>query len=151
MRRVHTDARAEARSPSQSSAHRRIGRGYRGQSMVETALVLPIIILLLVAIIDFGLLFNNYIVLSNATREGARKAAVGATDETIASIVTSLTGTLDQSLLVVQITPTVDLRKHGVEVTVSANYENRLITPIIGAFFDGGAADLYSKTVMRVE
>jgi Flp pilus assembly protein TadG len=125
--------------------------GTRGQSMVETALVLPIIILLLVAIIDFGLLFNNYIVLSNATREAARKAAVGATDTVISETVASLTGTLDQTKLVLTITPAASLRKHGVEVTVLAEYENLLITPIIGAFFEGGSAELASKTVMRVE
>lgn len=130
---------------------RREHRSCRGQSMVETALVLPIIILLLVGIIDFGLLFNNYIVLSNATREAARKAAVGATDELIMQTVADLTVTLDQNRIVVQVSPEESLRRHGVEVIVQADYENMLITPIIGAFFDNGAANLTSKTVMRVE
>ena len=92
-------------------------RSCRGQSMVETALVLPIIILLLVGIIDFGLLFNNYIVLSNATREAARKAAVGATDEFIMQTVADLTGTLDQTRIAIQVSPSESLRRHGVEVT----------------------------------
>ena len=135
---------------SKAAVKKRMKRN-RGQSMVETALVLPIIILLLVAIIDFGLLFNNYIVLANATREASRKAAVGASDADIELVVKSLTGTLDQTRLTIAITPDASQRKHGVEVSVVTHYENRLITPIIGGFFENGAADLASKTVMRVE
>ncbi len=119
--------------------------------MVETALVLPIIVLLLMAIIDFGLLFNNYIVLSNASREAARKAAVGATNAEIVSTVDALTGTLDDTLRTVTITPDASLRKHGVQVTVAVRYESRLVTPIIGAFFTDGTAILNVQTVMRVE
>jgi Flp pilus assembly protein TadG len=47
-------------------------RRERGQSLVETAVVFPILVLLLAAIIDFGRAFDAYIVLTNAAREGAR-------------------------------------------------------------------------------
>ena len=47
----------------------------RGQSLVEMALVLPILLLLVAAIADFGRAFNSYIVITNAAREGARFAA----------------------------------------------------------------------------
>jgi Flp pilus assembly protein TadG len=47
-----------------------------GQSLVETALVVPILLLLLAAIIDFGRAFDTYIVLTNAAREGARFASL---------------------------------------------------------------------------
>lgn len=43
-----------------------------GQSLVETAIVLPILLLLLAAVVDFGRAFDAYIVLTNAVREGAR-------------------------------------------------------------------------------
>ena len=43
-----------------------------GQSLVETAVVFPILVLLLAAIVDFGRAFDAYIVLTNAAREGAR-------------------------------------------------------------------------------
>jgi Flp pilus assembly protein TadG len=49
----------------------------RGQSLVEFALALPILVLLLFAVIQFGIVFNNYVTLTDATRAGARKAAVG--------------------------------------------------------------------------
>lgn len=49
----------------------------RGQSLTEFALALPILALLLFAVIQFGIVFNNYVTLTDATRAGARKAAVG--------------------------------------------------------------------------
>jgi len=54
----------------------------RGQTLVEFALVFPIIIILLFGIIDFGLMLSNRITLQHAVREGARYAAVhdGCTD-----------------------------------------------------------------------
>jgi len=54
----------------------------RGQTLVEFALVLPIIVILLFGIIDFGLMLNHRITLQHAVREGARYAAVhdGCTD-----------------------------------------------------------------------
>lgn len=51
-------------------------RNERGQTMVEFALVLPILLVLLLGIFQFGVAFNNYITLTDAVRAGARKAAV---------------------------------------------------------------------------
>jgi Flp pilus assembly protein TadG len=48
----------------------------RGQSMTEFALVLPLMVVLLFGIIQFGITFNNYISLTDAVRAGARKGAV---------------------------------------------------------------------------
>ena len=45
--------------------------------MTEFALVLPILALLLFGVIQFGIVFNNYLTLTDAVRAGARKAAVG--------------------------------------------------------------------------
>jgi len=51
----------------------------RGAAAVEMALVLPLLISMLFGVIDFGRLFNAEIQLSQAAREGARIAALGAT------------------------------------------------------------------------
>ena len=48
----------------------------RGQTTTEFAIVLPILCLLLFGVIQFGILFNNYVTLTDAVRAGARKAAV---------------------------------------------------------------------------
>ena len=44
----------------------------KGASAVEFALVLPILIVLLFGIVEFGLLMYNKAVITNASREGAR-------------------------------------------------------------------------------
>jgi len=44
--------------------------------MTELALVLPILIVLVLAIAQFGLAFNNYVTLTDAARAAARKGAV---------------------------------------------------------------------------
>lgn len=45
--------------------------------MTEFALVLPILAILLFGVIQFGIVFNHYITLTDAVRAGARKGAVG--------------------------------------------------------------------------
>jgi Flp pilus assembly protein TadG len=47
----------------------------RGIAAVEFALVLPVLVLVFFAIIKFGIVFNNYIVLENGVENGARQAA----------------------------------------------------------------------------
>ena len=44
--------------------------------MAELALVLPVLLVLLLGIAQFGVVFNNYISLTDAVRAGARRAAV---------------------------------------------------------------------------
>jgi len=48
----------------------------RGQSLIEFALVLPLIILLVGGVFEFGLLFMTNHLVQNASREGARLAVV---------------------------------------------------------------------------
>jgi len=55
----------------------------RGSTMVEFALVVPILITILLGIIEFGWYVKNQLAVANGTREGARMAAVGNTVETI--------------------------------------------------------------------
>ena len=52
------------------------GRGERGQSLVETALVVPFLLLLLAVVVDAARAFDAFIVLTNAAREGARFASL---------------------------------------------------------------------------
>lgn len=48
----------------------------RGQSLVEFSLVLVPLFLILLGIIQFGFIFNSYVTMTNATREGARMGTV---------------------------------------------------------------------------
>jgi len=54
----------------------RIIKSEKGASAVEFALILPILIILVFGIVQFGIAYNNYIALTHAAREGARLAAV---------------------------------------------------------------------------
>lgn len=54
---------------------RRFGRDARGQSLVETALVLPLLLLLVLGIADLGRFAQYGIAVSHATREAAAYAA----------------------------------------------------------------------------
>jgi Flp pilus assembly protein TadG len=73
----------------------------RGQTLVEFAALLPVLCLLLFGIIQFGVVFHDYLAVTDASRVGARKAAVsrhvgdtGAAAETAAlNAAASLKGT----------------------------------------------------------
>ena len=54
----------------------------RGQSLVEFALVLVPLFLILLGIIQFGFIFNSYVTITNAAREGARTGTVFACSAT---------------------------------------------------------------------
>jgi Flp pilus assembly protein TadG len=51
-----------------------------GQTFVEFAIVLPILVLLVFGITQFGLAFRNYLAITDAARVGARAAAVKRTN-----------------------------------------------------------------------
>ena len=95
----------------------------RGQTMTELALVLPILIVLVLAIAQFGLAFNNYVTLTDAARAGARVGAVSRNSSSPASncsaAVRSAAGGLTQSNLSVSCSSPWSI---GSDVTVSASY-----------------------------
>ena len=55
---------------------RRSARDDRGAELIELAIVLPILLLVLAAIIDFGFLFQQWESVTNSAREGARIATL---------------------------------------------------------------------------
>lgn len=149
----------------------------QGQVLVEAALVLPILLMLLFGIIEFGRIFNTYLIVSNASREGARLAALSAVesidieDEIKDFIVdTGLceTGEVDDKVDITSILiKNEDLnsdgvddevsysktdRKSGDRILVEVRYDMELITPIVGPIIDEEEAiDIEAYTQMRVE
>jgi Flp pilus assembly protein TadG len=125
-------------------------RDEQGQTMTEFALVLPVLALLLFGVIQFGILFNNYVTLTDAVRAGARKAAVSrqASDPKgdAEAAVRAAADTLDQSKLTVSVTPNTPW-VHGNSVTVHAEYPYEI--NLIGFVLASGR--LKSETVERVE
>ena len=51
---------------------RRMRRSERGQNLIEMALLLPVLIMITIGVIDMGRAYHHYIIITNASREGAR-------------------------------------------------------------------------------
>jgi Flp pilus assembly protein TadG len=71
----------------------RLRAGEQGQSLVEAALVFPVLLIILTGILSFGLAFNNYLILTNAVGAGGRVLAIdrGKTLDPCADAVTAVT------------------------------------------------------------
>jgi Flp pilus assembly protein TadG len=125
-------------------------RSEHGQAATELALVLPILAAILIGIAQFGILFNNYITLTDATRTGARKAAVSrftgdkgvAAEAAVRAAASNLTAT-DLKVSVTSDNWTVP----GSNVTVTATYPYDL--NILGWVIQSG--NLTSTTKERLE
>ena len=125
-----------------------------GQAAAEMALILPLLAAILLAIAQFGIAFNNYITLTDATRAGARKAAVsrfvGDSGASAVAAVRSAASNLKQSgpgSLVVDATSATNWNVPGSEVTVTATYPYSI--NILG--WSIAAGNLTSTTKERLE
>ena len=123
-------------------------RGQRGQTMTEFALVMPILLFLLLAIVQFGVVFNNYVTLTDAVRAGARKGAVArrlSSPQTVTETAVRNAATdLKSSDLQVTVTSTF---VQGSDVTVEATYPYDI--KVLGLVVKSGR--LHSKMTERVE
>jgi len=124
-------------------------RSERGQTMVEFALVVPLLMLILFAVVQFGIVYNHYVTLTDATRVGARKAAVSRHEASPAgaaeaSVRKSASG-LRQADLTVNVGATA--WEHGGDVTVEASYPYEI--DLLGLVVASG--QLRSATTERVE
>lgn len=126
-----------------------IQKNERGQTMVEFALVAPVLILLLFAVIQFGIVYHNYVTITDAARAGARKAAVSrleANPEAVATAaVHSSASNLDLGELDVYVTA--PAWEHGKDVTVEARYPYEI--DLLGIPITKG--ELKSATTERIE
>lgn len=134
-------------------SNRRTGiRNQHGQTMVEFALVIPVLCLIIFGIIQCGILYNNYITLTDATRVGARKAAVSrqTTDPSgPAGVAKAATIAAASGLTVppLDVTVTATAWTPGADVSVEAKYPYELKL----LWFVVASGTLSSKTTERVE
>jgi len=127
------------------STHAR--RRERGQELVEFALILPLLLLLMVGIFEFGYVVFAYNTLSNAVREGARYGSVQPADETgILERAQRLTIGLDSTKLTWDVDDSVSGR-----VSVSVEYEHTLFTGFLLQSFGGDTLTLRAASSMGVE
>lgn len=122
----------------------------RGQALVELALALPLIIMLVMGTIEFGRLFHSYLLITNASREGARLAITGADNPAIIARVNEVTLSLNNTKDI-DIAPTdLLIRSGGVPVTVTVDYKHNIITPVFNSILPNPVT-LTSSTSMRME
>lgn len=129
--------------------------GERGTSLVEFAMVAPLLLVLLFAIADFGRAFQTWITLTNAAREGARLGATGADAAAIRNRVRATAPGLNLPDQNIQVTNAQGAT--GESVTVRVNFTLNLITPLgslmrfIGGNNFGNSFALSSTADMRLE
>ena len=121
----------------------------RGQALVEFALMLPVLLLLVVGVMEFGLVINQYMVVAESAREGARSAALGGSNATVTTVARTAASNIDTSQLRVTISPA-DVRVRGNGVTVTVEKPVQAITVLMSPFFPPGFM-VQGAATMRVE
>lgn len=124
-------------------------RSKKGQSMVETALMIPIIMLVLFGIVDFGRMLHALLTLDHAGREAARLASIHADDSAIINKVKSSAAILELSDGDITITPPAASRTTGNDVVITLKYDFNFITPLADTI--ASPMELTDRTVMRME
>lgn len=114
------------------------------------AFVIPVLLLLLFGIVEFGRILGAGLVVNHSARSGARAGAVGGTDAVIISQVHNSVAGLDLTRLVVTIDPTEDNRTRGQQLSVQVSYPVTVTAPFISVF-TGDTVTLGATCVMRVE
>jgi Flp pilus assembly protein TadG len=150
-----------------------VRRSERAQSLVEISIVIPMFLILVFGVIDFGMGLRSYISVAQATREGARFGVVGnaagtfttggsgdCNGSTTTTVVGKVCATLNGLKLANVTSVSVSYpngNTSGNSVRVTATYDYKYITPIqrLVKFFSGGnigsSIPITSTTDMRIE
>lgn len=72
----------------------RVGRNRRGAALVEFALILPILLMLFLGIIEFGVMMMHELTLVQVAREGSREASLGRPVASIQERILNMAGAL---------------------------------------------------------
>jgi hypothetical protein len=127
-------------------------RPQAGQSAVEFALILPVIVLILMGVFDLGRAFYAYSVVADAAREGARAGVYAtATDGQVAAAVTKYWIGLETAPVVTIWPPAPPPRVSGNTISVTVRYVFRPVTPVIESFLPGRQINIVASSVMVVE
>lgn len=117
----------------------------RGQATVEAALVLPLVVVLLLAVVQVGLLVRAEVLVTHAAREAARAAAVDPDPDAPVEAATSAT-TLDKGRMEVRVQ---GRNGAGSRVEVEVTYSAATDVPLVGGLM--GDVTLHASATMRVE
>lgn len=123
-------------------------RHEHGASIVEFAIVLPLLLLLIGGMIDFGRLFYTEVMITNAAREGARAAMYGNSPTSRATA--ALSGKVSNATITVNQACAAGATTGNAQITVSVPYQWVMLKPAM-ALFGGSIADptLTGKATMQ--
>lgn len=134
---------------------RRLWRNEKGQSLVEMAVALPVLLLILCGIVDFGWIMGNQIITENGCREGARLGAVVGTksdyETTIVNRVIAVTPGYSHTGMAVNVTLSNPTKPDEGDVTVTVRYTFPLLTPLAQTILGKQSYTATASVIMKVE
>ncbi len=122
-----------------------VGGPDAGQSVVELALVLPVVVMLALAVVQIGVVARDQLLVHHAAREAARRAAVEPTDVAARSGAIEATGLTPDRLAVTLIGD----RSRGDLITARVEYRSPTDVPLAGVALDD--VIVTAAVTMRVE
>jgi Flp pilus assembly protein TadG len=147
---------------------RNLLRNRKGATMVELAIVIPLLLMVLFAIVEFSIALYDKAVLTNASREGARAGIVSQSprvgDAAIKKVVKDYASTFlisnpkkllgDGDITIEPGEPRTGSFGTNLTVTVNYAYNFLVFSNLINYFFGGtfgSSISLTAKTVMKLE
>lgn len=120
----------------------------KGQALVEFTLVLPILLLLVFGVVEFGRIYSASLAVNHVARETARAAVVGTNGTDLTNVIKNAAPQLNYNQLNVTIAPATLVR--GEEVTVDVEYTVNIQAPFINLIIPDPFL-VRGTIVMRVE
>jgi len=136
-------------------------RSERGAALLETALTLPLLLLITIGIVEFGRAYQTWQVLTNAAREGARVAVLS--DSTDANVSATVRNYLQSGQLPGAATATINVERTvpfgsntASRITVTYPFNFTVLNPVIrlvnsSSTTGQGTTDMVSSALMRNE
>jgi hypothetical protein len=130
----------------------------RGAAAVEFAVILPLLVVLVFGMIEFGIMFYNKAVITNASREGARAGITGLTNSQIETIVKDYSNTNLINLGNVSENDLDPMGDPDDDIIISLDAQNDLTVRIeygydflLGSLLGFTKTTIEARTVMRME
>ena len=130
--------------------------GRRGQSLVELALLLPMLVMILLGALDLGRAYYSYAAVANATRTGAAYAinATGLTSYTVAERIDIVKDLIQREAASqvaiartdITVTPDTSMTS-GTSAEIQVKYKFHLLNPLAQAYWGSDVEFTYSTTI----